>query len=236
MKDDYEEMQLALEENDKIKQLLETRKKELSMVEGKIEDQRKDIAGLNEKLQLLKREEEKAVAELNKETKELLTERDRYQEEIEKFTGHKKEIEDKIGDLKIECSELEGRIEKAKAVEANMLAKIERRRVELLSLDEEVDKGKKQVKEESAAELQRLEECREEMKELESRRKEASIIVAKAEEYKKSIVKMKSEKEELEKEISDRSKELEKIKIFIARLRETQSGTQKDGKKQQISF
>jgi hypothetical protein len=77
---------------------------------------------------------------------------------------------------------------------------------------------------------------------MERKRREAAIIVTEAEETKKIIGKLKAEKDTVEKDIVEKNKELEKIKIFIARLREAQVGSEKDkpvdkdGKKHQISF
>ncbi len=61
---------------------------------------------------------------------------------------------------------------------------------------------------------------------------------------KTNIVKLNGDKKKLDADIATKKKELEKIKVFIARLREAQVGSSKESgkdsgktdKKQQISF
>jgi chromosome segregation ATPase len=88
--------------------------------------------------------------------------------------------------------------------------------------------------------MKELTECRAELAELEKKKKETALYVAKSDELKNSIKKLHEEKQKLDKECDSKKKELEKTKIFIARLREAQVDTgssgNKKGKKDQISF
>ena len=77
---------------------------------------------------------------------------------------------------------------------------------------------------------------RSEIRELEQKKNESLGTIAKTDEMQTVLAKLKKEKEELDKMVAEKTKELEKIKIFITRLKSKNPASSGEKKKGQISF
>jgi chromosome segregation ATPase len=117
-----------------------------------------------------------------------------------------------------------------------MIAKIEKRRNELVKLDKDLDEKRAKTRRELEEENQRLQDVRKELADIEEKKKESLGTIAKTDEMQSVLSKMKNEKAELDKLIAEKIKELEKLKIFITRLKNKNPSAPSDKKKDQISF
>ena len=120
--------------------------------------------------------------------------------------------------------------------ENDMIAKIEKRRNELVQRDKDLDEKRARTRRELEEETKHLEDLRKEIKELEEKRNESLGTIAKTDEMQVALNRMKKEKDDLDKLIAEKTKELEKIKIFITRLKSKNPAASGDEKKDQISF
>jgi chromosome segregation ATPase len=215
---------------------LETRKKELSVIEERINQSSAKMSEIMNTLNLLEHKDEQALADLGKDTQQLIKTHEKYVNEINSIQEEKKKLEDKNAELQIQLSELTNKADKARVFESDMISKIEKRRDELVKLDRELEDKKAKSRKDVEDLTFQVETLKRELVELESRKNESLGAIAKTDEMQVVLNRLRAEKEKLIKEITDKNKELEKIKIFIARLKEKEL-TQGDVKrKDQISF
>jgi chromosome segregation ATPase len=117
-----------------------------------------------------------------------------------------------------------------------MISKIDKRRNELVNLDKELNEKRAKTLRELEEETKRLADVRNDLKELEEKKNASLGTIAQTDEMQVLLNKLRKEKENLDKEIAEKTKELDKIKVFITRLKE-QNPAASDGKrKDQISF
>jgi chromosome segregation ATPase len=117
-----------------------------------------------------------------------------------------------------------------------MITKIEKRRNELVKLDKDLDEKRARTRRELEEETQRLQDVRKDIAEIEEKKNESLGTIAKTDEMQSVLSKLKNEKAELDRLIAEKTKELEKLKIFITRLKNKNPSAPGDKKKDQISF
>jgi chromosome segregation ATPase len=236
MKREQETLQKVLKDDKHTKELLEARKKEIALLEERISQREEKMAEIKSTLNLLEHKDEKAIADLNKETQDLAKSREHMQNEIAVLKEEKKKLQEKQSELNVQISERTNKIEKGELLEKDMMSKIEKRRDELVKLDKELDAKRIKMRKNEEEEALRVADLKRELKELEEKKRESLGTIAKTDEMQTILNRLKAEKEKLDKEISAKSKELDKIKIFIARLKAKQPVPPDDERKDQISF
>jgi chromosome segregation ATPase len=187
-------------------------------------------------LNLLENKDEKAIADLSTEAQELAKSRERLQNEIGGLKDEKKKLQEEQSEMKVQISECTSKIEKGELLEKNMMSKIEKRRDELVQLDKELDAKRIKLRKNEEEDALRVGNLKKELKELEEKKRESLGTIAKTDEMQTLLNRLKVEREKLDKEIAAKSKELDKIKIFIARLKEKQPVPPDEERKDQISF
>jgi chromosome segregation ATPase len=105
-----------------------------------------------------------------------------------------------------------------------------------VKLDKELDDKRIKLRKNEEEEALRVANLKRELKELEDKKTESLGTIAKTDEMQTVLNKLKVEREKIDKEITAKRKELDKIKIFIARLKEKQPVPTDEDRKDQISF
>jgi chromosome segregation ATPase len=215
----HEEMIASMKQQE---QQLEKASEHLSALKHDVDQLTQEYNKIQEHLPAARREYEEiqTVIEENRKIKELLTahkndlqltesklkhksaELSKLTEKLEKIREHV-EVGQHLADLKIECSKLEGRIENARRIDAEMITQLKQKRHDLDDINAEI--------------------------------KTALATIARADKLKVILVRLTEEKEKLDKEIEMKNDELNKLKAFIARLKDSQAPGE-DEKKGKISF
>jgi chromosome segregation ATPase len=222
MKKEHEQTQHLIDEDNKVRQLIEARKKEIDLVEQKITERNEKLSALNEKLKILRKDDKQSAATLNKDIQDLLKKQEEYQNKLGALAKQHHGAEKKLDDMKLILSECEGKIEKAKVIEADMLEKLEKRRKELVESNSAIEEQKQAAQQK--------------IHDLKDKKTDTGIYAAQKKELEKLLENYRMEKETLDQEISDKKQELQKIKLFLARLRDKRVDTKKSGKDEKISF
>ncbi|UCD19455.1 MAG: hypothetical protein JSU64_08610, partial [candidate division WOR-3 bacterium] len=217
-------------------QLLETRKKELTVIEEKISQREEKISEIMHTLRLLETKDKEAIAQLNKETQELAKTREQYESDIHRLLQRKKMLDEEHDDLNVRLSELSSKVEKARMFENDMVTKIDKRRDELVALDKEMEEKRTKMRKEIEHQTQLLEDGKKELAELEEKKNASLGAIAETDELQSLLSRLRASKDNLDRDIAERTKELEKLKIFISRLKESIPAEPKEEKKDQISF
>lgn len=236
MRAEHESLLKAISENDSTRQLLETHKKELSVLDDKIREREARIAEIMDTLRVLESKDRTAIATLNQETQELAKAHEQYTGEIKRLQAQKTSLADEQNALNVELSGLRTKIEKARLFEEDMISKIEKRRGELVALDREMEDKRTAANSYIDQKSSVIENLKKELAAMERKTSETMALIGQKDDVQRTLNSLKAVKEDLDREIAAKAKELDKLKVFITRLKSAHLPPPNPDKKDQISF